>query len=236
MAAGVFSTIIYNTPYGTSPASTTFHVTQTITSDIIPTLQEEGCMFLGWYLSSTFESDTKVNVGETFYNDHNLDEWTETITLYARWIDKEYLIQGQTLINLSDEIRELVEISDFLSPEGMRQTIENIPLQQAITYTPLTTEIMAVPKGMYTKGEVIIDPVPFVDLENDTGVEAVIGLGDTYADSETVYNKVTFYETILMNLTQDTIGENNILSGYYGHDKTGALVYGAITDAREELF
>lgn len=50
------------------------------------------------------------------------------------------------------------------------------------------------------------------------------------------YNKVSFYGTVLIDLTSDTIGENNILVGYKGHDKTGAAVNGTITDAREEKF
>lgn len=173
---GTVCSIKYNTTFEVpSNQDQNVELEAILTTVHLPTLvSTEGHTFMGWYLSSNFESNTKVNVGETF-SQHGLTQ-SGVINLYAKWIEKEYLIQGQTLFNLSDEIRELVEIENFLSPEEMRQTIENIPLQQTASYTPLTTEIIAVPKGMYTKGNVIINPVPYAEVENNYGTEIVIGV------------------------------------------------------------
>lgn len=41
-------------------------------------------------------------------------------------------------------------------------------------------------------------------------------------------NKVSYFGTVLLDLTGDSISADTILKGYKGHDKTGAEVVGTV--------
>lgn len=43
-------------------------------------------------------------------------------------------------------------------------------------------------------------------------------------------NKVQYGNTTLIDLTQDTVTADKLMQGYTAHDRTGALISGAIVD------
>jgi hypothetical protein len=46
-------------------------------------------------------------------------------------------------------------------------------------------------------------------------------------------NKVVYGSTTLLDLTDTTAAENHVMTGYFFHDVTGALVEGTIIDGDE---
>ncbi len=174
---GKIITCNYVTEYGEKPATITWDNEKPISAAFIPTLEDEHHVFVGWFLSSTYARDSKVKKGETLL-DHNIT--SNSTNLYAYWLDKEYLIKGQTLLNLSNEIQDLVGFSDILTPSEMQETLDNIPRQYETKYIPITEDFIATPEGTYTKGDIIISAVPYQEVETLKGYEVVIGLREDF--------------------------------------------------------
>ena len=69
-------TITYSTAHGTTPQSFDIRGGKTLTTEDLPELNENGCVFGGWYLDSAYTQ--KVEAGYAI---------SDSITLYAKWTE-----------------------------------------------------------------------------------------------------------------------------------------------------
>lgn len=47
---------------------------------------------------------------------------------------------------------------------------------------------------------------------------------------ENIINKVVYGDRTLIDLTEDTVTEDSLVAGFTAHDKSGALIVGALPD------
>lgn len=55
-------------------------------------------------------------------------------------------------------------------------------------------------------------------------------------DQNMAVNKIIYSETVLIDLTSDTVTEETMLSGVKGHDKTGKIITGTFLEGRPKTF
>lgn len=72
-------TIHYISLYGKTPEDKIGYTAAYIGEDLAPILTAPGFAFEGWYTSPTFEENTKVDIGDTYFID------TSDKYFYAKW-------------------------------------------------------------------------------------------------------------------------------------------------------
>ena len=71
----------YRSEYGITPETIFWDYADSLTKYQLPTLTEPGYKFLGWYGSSDFKEESKIEIGDTLIKDGRV----YTTILYAKW-------------------------------------------------------------------------------------------------------------------------------------------------------